>query len=68
MTIYRVEWYLAIEERVITRWLDSREKADEMYDSVRNALDPGSWICEEEWASGPSGVFGKQEVIHYTEI
>ena len=49
MKIYKLTWYLAVEERVIEVLITNEETAESRYRELVQSLNKGCWIGLQEW-------------------
>ena len=68
LRLFKLSWYLQIEERMIEKWITREDKAIEQYNEVRGALDRGCWICLVEYNEGENNELVRGETLHYCDI
>lgn len=69
MKIYRLEWYLPLEERKIIRLYANQEAAEEMYKDLKGCLDRGSRLSLWELTEDEQDhLFIDSEILHHNEF
>lgn len=67
MTIYRLRWYLRLEEQQITRWFGDKNEATDQYDKLKEAVTNGFGSLIEFFTRSESSEFHEGEVLHTFE-
>mgnify|MGYP007117052572 FL=1 len=68
LRLFKLSWYLQIEERMIEKWITREDKAIDQYNEVQGALDRGCWICLEEYNEDENNELVRGETLHYCDI
>ncbi|WP_289872821.1 hypothetical protein [uncultured Duncaniella sp.] len=68
MKIYKLTWYLAVEERVIEVLITNEETAESRYRELVQSLNKGCWIGLQEMVENDEHVLVNGEVLHYKDI
>lgn len=71
MKIYKLQWYLTIEERTITKLIANRKIAldrwNDLYQVIRNGHKDISYVSLQELVENDFGEFEEGETLHHCE-
>mgnify|MGYP001043890924 CR=1 FL=1 len=68
MTIYKLTWFLAVEDRIIEKLITDKEAAEANYNEVKKSLKKGSWIGLQELNEDALHILHNGAVLHYNDI
>jgi hypothetical protein len=68
MTIYKLTWFLPVEDRIIEKLITDKDTAEAKYNEVKKALHKGSWIGMQELNEDAEHTLHNGAVLHYNDI
>lgn len=68
MKIYKLTWYLELEDQLKVRLITNREAAEERYQELKKALDRGCWLSLSELVENEDHILVDGESLHYSDI
>ena len=68
MKIYKLIWYLCIENQLKEALFTDKEVAEERYQDLKKALYRGCWLSLSELVENEDHVLVEGEGLHYNDI
>lgn len=68
MKIYRLTWYLEVEDQLKVRLITDRDAAEESYQELKKALYKGCWLSLLELVENGNHELVEGEGLHYNDI
>lgn len=68
MKIYKLIWYLEIEDQLKVRLITDKEVAEEHYQELKKALYRGCWLSLLEMVENENHELVDGEGLHYNDI
>lgn len=68
MKIYKLVWYLELEDQLKEKLITDRAVAEEYYQDLKKCLSRGCWLSLRELEENENHELTEVEGIHYNDI
>ena len=66
--LYKLTWYLVIEEQLKQLLITDKQEAENRYNELKGILPNGCWLSLQELVEDEEHIIREGEELHYNEI